>query len=124
MAGSSLTVFSGYRFMRHAAAQGLPIAIVNRGPTRGDDLAPVKVDGGCSETLTLLVSELAGAPGVHTDKLNRPVLVPSELKKPVLASPELKPPMLLSPELKLPLLSEPEFPKPTLWSPALLPPMS
>jgi hypothetical protein len=37
---------------------GTPIAIVNRGPTRGDDLATVKVDGGCSELLTLLAREL------------------------------------------------------------------
>ena len=59
VAGSSLTVFSGCRFVRHAAARGIPIAIVNRGPTRGDDLATVKVDGGCSELLTLLANELA-----------------------------------------------------------------
>lgn len=59
VAGSSLTVFSGYRFARHAAALGTPIAIINRGPTRGDDLASVKVDGGCSELLTLLVDELS-----------------------------------------------------------------
>ncbi|MEH3129521.1 MAG: NAD-dependent protein deacetylase [Mycolicibacterium neoaurum] len=58
VAGSSLTVFSGYRFVRHAAAAHLPIAIINRGPTRGDDLASVKVDGGCSELLTLLAGEL------------------------------------------------------------------
>ena len=62
VAGSSLTVFSGYRFVRHAASLGMPIAIVNRGRTRGDDLATVKVDGGCSELLTLLVNELAGVP--------------------------------------------------------------
>jgi NAD-dependent SIR2 family protein deacetylase len=61
VAGSSLTVFSGYRFVRHAAAIGMPIAIVNRGRTRGDDLASVKVDGGCSELLVLLATELAGA---------------------------------------------------------------
>jgi NAD-dependent SIR2 family protein deacetylase len=61
IAGSSLTVFSGYRFVRHAAALGMPIAIVNRGRTRGDDLATVKVDGGCSEILTVLTTELAGA---------------------------------------------------------------
>ncbi|OBB93789.1 NAD-dependent protein deacetylase [Mycobacterium sp. 852002-30065_SCH5024008] len=57
--GSSLTVFSGYRFVRHAAALGRPIAIINRGRTRGDDLATVKVDGGCSELLTLLADELS-----------------------------------------------------------------
>lgn len=59
VAGSSLTVFSGYRFVRHAAARGMPVAIINRGPTRGDDLATVKVDGGCSELLALLLDELA-----------------------------------------------------------------
>ncbi len=59
VAGSSLTVFSGYRFVRHAAALGIPVAVVNRGPTRGDDLATVKVDGGCSELLALLADELA-----------------------------------------------------------------
>ena len=60
VAGSSLTVFSGYRFVRHAAARGIPIAIINRGPTRGDDLATVKVHGGCSELLVLLADELSG----------------------------------------------------------------
>ncbi|MGA9677334.1 MAG: NAD-dependent deacetylase [Mycobacterium sp.] len=59
VAGSSLTVFSGYRFVRHAAALGIPIAIVNRGRTRGDHLATVKIDGGCSELLTLLSTELS-----------------------------------------------------------------
>jgi NAD-dependent SIR2 family protein deacetylase len=61
VAGSSLTVFSGYRFVRHAAARGIPVAIINRGPTRGDHLATAKVDGGCSELLTLLAEELAAA---------------------------------------------------------------
>ncbi len=59
VAGSSLTVFSGYRFLRHAAARGMPIAIVNRGTTRGDDLATVKVDSGCSPMLALLADELS-----------------------------------------------------------------
>jgi hypothetical protein len=39
---SSLTVFSGYRFVRRAAARDIPIAIVNRGRTHGDGLATVK----------------------------------------------------------------------------------
>jgi len=59
VAGSSLTVFSGYRFVRRAAALGNPVAIVNRGRTRGDGMATVKVDGGCSELLTLLADELS-----------------------------------------------------------------
>ncbi|OJZ68320.1 NAD-dependent protein deacetylase [Mycolicibacterium diernhoferi] len=58
VAGSSLTVFSGYRFVRHAAGAGKPVAIINRGPTRGDALAGVKVEAGCSEMLTLLAGEL------------------------------------------------------------------
>lgn len=58
VAGSSLTVYSGYRFVRHAAAAGVPVAIVNRGPTRGDALATVKVDNGCSPMLALLANEL------------------------------------------------------------------
>ena len=51
-------MYSGYRFVRHAAALGIPIAIVNRGRTRGDDLATVKVDNGCSPMLALLADEL------------------------------------------------------------------
>jgi len=61
VAGSSLTVFSGLRFVRHATAAGRPVAIVNRGPTRGDELATVKVDSGCSELLVLLADELTPA---------------------------------------------------------------
>jgi NAD-dependent SIR2 family protein deacetylase len=45
VAGSSLMVFSGFRFVHHAQEAGLPIAIVNRGRTRGDDLAELKVEG-------------------------------------------------------------------------------
>jgi len=58
VAGSSLTVFSGFRFVRHAAARDIPIAIINRGRTRGDDLATVTVDAGCSPMLALLADEL------------------------------------------------------------------
>jgi NAD-dependent SIR2 family protein deacetylase len=59
VAGSSLTVFSGLRFVRHAAAKGMPVAIVNRGPTRGDEMSTVKLDAGCSEVLVLLADELS-----------------------------------------------------------------
>jgi NAD-dependent SIR2 family protein deacetylase len=41
--GSSLTVFSGFRFVKRAASQGKPIVIVNLGPTRGDELATLKI---------------------------------------------------------------------------------
>jgi NAD-dependent SIR2 family protein deacetylase len=49
--GSSLQVMSGLRFVRHAAKRDIPIVIVNRGATRGDDLATVKIDHGVAETL-------------------------------------------------------------------------
>ena len=50
--GSSLTVMSGLRFVRHAAKTGKPVVIVNRGATRGDDLATLKLESGCSDWLT------------------------------------------------------------------------
>lgn len=52
--GSSLHVYSGYRFVVRASELGKPIAIVNIGPTRGDKHAHVKVDGKCSEALAKL----------------------------------------------------------------------
>ncbi|TCJ95459.1 NAD-dependent protein deacetylase [Nocardia alba] len=54
VAGSSLTVMSGLRFVRRAAKNGLPVVIVNRGRTRGDELATLRIDAGCSETLCAL----------------------------------------------------------------------
>lgn len=62
VAGSSLTVLSGYRFARHAHACGIPVVIVNRGATRADPLATLKLDAGCSETLSALACELAASP--------------------------------------------------------------
>ncbi|MGC0272054.1 Sir2 family NAD-dependent protein deacetylase [Pseudactinotalea sp. Z1739] len=56
--GSSLAVMSGLRFVRHAAKNDQPVAIVNRGSTRGDALADVLVHAGTSETLTALVAAL------------------------------------------------------------------
>jgi NAD-dependent SIR2 family protein deacetylase len=47
--GSSLTVMSGLRFVRAAAKRGTPVVIVNRGRTRGDELATYKLDHGTSE---------------------------------------------------------------------------
>lgn len=58
VAGSSLTVMSGLRFVRHAAKQGKAVVIINRGQTRGDDLATIKLEAGVSESLTWLAAEL------------------------------------------------------------------
>lgn len=49
--GSSLHVYSGRRFVMRAAERGIPVAIVNIGPTRGDDLASIRVEGSVSEVL-------------------------------------------------------------------------
>ena len=59
VAGSSLTVLSGLRFVRHAHRLGVPVVIVNRGTTRGDELAAALVDAGCSETLAALANTVA-----------------------------------------------------------------
>ncbi len=64
--GSSLTVMSGLRFVRHAAKQDRPVVIVNRGVTRGDELARVRVEAGVTEVLTQVRASLrrpAGQPG-------------------------------------------------------------
>ncbi|WP_051639999.1 NAD-dependent protein deacetylase [Cellulomonas sp. URHE0023] len=58
VAGSSLTVQSGLRFVRHAAQTGKPVVVVNRGATRGDKYATVTIDAGTSETLTELSEAL------------------------------------------------------------------
>jgi len=50
--GSSLQVYSGRRFVKQAHARGIPIVIVNRGETRADELATVKLDDGCAEVLS------------------------------------------------------------------------
>jgi NAD-dependent SIR2 family protein deacetylase len=49
--GSSLMVYSGYRFARRAAETGKPIAIVNRGRTRADELAALRIDADCGDIL-------------------------------------------------------------------------
>ncbi len=59
VAGSSLTVMSGLRFVRHAARAGTPVVLVNRGLTRGDPLATCRIDAGCSQTLRALVPLLS-----------------------------------------------------------------
>jgi len=59
VAGTSLTVLSGYRFVRLAAQRGVPVVIVNRGPTRGDAHATAAVDGDVADVLPRLADALA-----------------------------------------------------------------
>lgn len=60
--GSSLMVFSAFRFVRHATHQGKPIAIVNRGITRADELATLKLDTDCETALDTLGAMLEKTP--------------------------------------------------------------
>jgi NAD-dependent SIR2 family protein deacetylase len=63
--GSSLTVLSGYRFVRHAAEHGIPVAIVNRGATRGDPHALLTLDAPLGPALTALLPMLPAATHAH-----------------------------------------------------------
>jgi len=56
--GSSLAVFSGYRFVRRAAERGIPVAIVNHGPTRGDPYATLLLDERAGAALPALAAAL------------------------------------------------------------------
>ncbi len=52
--GSSLMIYSGYRFAQHAARHGLPIAAINLGRTRADALLSLKVTVPCAEALATI----------------------------------------------------------------------
>ena len=65
--GSSLTVWSGFRFVKRAADHGVPIAIINIGPTRGDDLAMLKVEGKCGEVLAGMTLATSSSEGSRRD---------------------------------------------------------
>ncbi|MFC6840126.1 NAD-dependent protein deacetylase [Xanthomonas theicola] len=57
--GSSLMVYSGFRFVQAAARAGLPIAAVNLGRTRGDDLLSLKLAQPCAQALQFLLAPAA-----------------------------------------------------------------
>jgi NAD-dependent deacetylase sirtuin 4 len=56
--GSSLTVYSGYRFARWANERGVPVAIVNLGPTRADPLAALCLPLSAGPALSALARRL------------------------------------------------------------------
>jgi NAD-dependent SIR2 family protein deacetylase len=56
--GSSLTVMSGFRYVRHAARRGVPVVIVNQGTTRGDPYATATLDAPLGQTLSSLVASV------------------------------------------------------------------
>jgi NAD-dependent SIR2 family protein deacetylase len=55
--GSSLMVYSGYRFVRAMADAGKPIAAINLGRTRADDVLALKVTDRCATALAFLLQE-------------------------------------------------------------------
>ena len=57
--GSSLTVFSGYRFVRRAAELGKPIVVLNSGTTRADRFAELKLEGSCGALLADALQRLS-----------------------------------------------------------------
>ncbi|RYF01473.1 MAG: NAD-dependent protein deacetylase [Comamonadaceae bacterium] len=59
VAGSSLMVYSGFRFVQAAVEAGKPVAAVNQGRTRADDLLSLKVAGDVGEVLAALAAALA-----------------------------------------------------------------
>jgi NAD-dependent SIR2 family protein deacetylase len=59
--GSSLHVFSGRRFVKQAVQRDIPVVIVNRGETRSDAIATLKVDAGCAEVLAVLADAYAAS---------------------------------------------------------------
>ena len=56
--GTSLAVFSGYRFLRRAVERAMPIAIVNRGPVRGEDRATLKLEDSTGRVLRAVADAL------------------------------------------------------------------
>jgi len=56
--GSSLMVWSGYRFVKKACESGQPVAIVNRGRTRADDMAAIRIHADCGTLLPGLARQL------------------------------------------------------------------
>jgi NAD-dependent SIR2 family protein deacetylase len=56
--GSSLTVMSGFRYVRHAAGRQVPVVIVNQGSTRGDGYAMATLDAPLGQVMTALVARL------------------------------------------------------------------
>ena len=56
--GSSLTVMSGRRFVLRAAKDGIRVAIVNQGVTRGDPYADLRLDAPLGEVLPALVERV------------------------------------------------------------------
>lgn len=72
VAGSSLMVYSGYRFCQRAHAAGKPLAAINFGHTRADALLQIKLETDCGAMLGALADHFAAATGVRSTDAARP----------------------------------------------------
>lgn len=75
--GSSLMVYSGYRFVQAMAHAGKPIAAINLGRTRADDLLSLKISHDCADALTSVAEPYArcsshAAPAVSREEITAP----------------------------------------------------
>ena len=70
--GSSLAVMSGLRFVHRAVRDGIPVAIVNQGVTRGDEHALIKIDGPLGDTLSALVTDRVAAAARSAEQIRQP----------------------------------------------------
>jgi len=60
--GSSLMVYSGYRFVRAACERGLPVGLINRGATRADQQVALKIEAPCGVVLEQLAARIMSSP--------------------------------------------------------------
>ena len=56
--GSSLMLYSGFRFVREAQRRGIPIVAINRGKTRADELLKLKIEQDCGTALNLALDQV------------------------------------------------------------------
>jgi NAD-dependent SIR2 family protein deacetylase len=77
VAGTSLAVFSGYRFLLRAVERGTPVAIVNLGPVRGEERAALKIEAPTGLVLPALAALLTGQGGACSASLAAPASIPS-----------------------------------------------
>ncbi len=77
--GSSLMVYSGYRFAKAMADLGKPIAAVNLGRTRADELLALKVTARCADALAFLLRDLEQDPRPPVSRCAAPKAAPSAL---------------------------------------------
>jgi len=61
VAGSSLMVNSGFRLVDQARRARMPVVIINRGVTKADGVADIRIEAGTSEVLIALALRLGAA---------------------------------------------------------------